>query len=238
MSPEQYIQSLGSGFKGNLWSYRFDFISTPSYKDILDKRNSLSNKTVEKTAFFLFLQSKLAKLYSSNLSLSNPGDNNIPLSNYFGTPIGVSSPSWKGTLSAITLPNDEVELTDEIDKNQRTTKTRGKSPLNITIFNDQWNINYTFWKMYISELSNGRIMRYHDTVSFDVFIYLHSINKGRNDSIIQQLCVKPSMTYRFSNCKVTNVSELELSYEGGSDKKTFTLTIDYFDKSTSFNIIA
>ncbi len=123
---------------------------------------------------------------------------------------------WKGLVNGFQIPKIELETTEEVYKFQTFAKNLTKGTLSVDYINDQWNINYSFWRNYVAEICNGIRLKYPSEYMFNTYLEIYSTQHDK------------FQTYIFRKCFVTGTPDVDFTY-GKSELHEFTLDISYRD---------
>jgi len=194
----KYKKNLGLGYTKNRFIVSVDFINPQSW---LTYSNLLSNNQVNVSNAF------------NNVSEAIGFPLSIPVNTEYS-----EFNKWFGVANSVQLPGYLLEAGPEVMKWASYPKGATKSPLTIGYFNDQWDINFQFWRNYVSSICNGRTLKYPDEYMCNVTVVVFNPD------------MTPLKTFIYERCYPAGYTDLDHSYaEAKTAIPTFTVTMNWQD---------
>lgn len=219
-----FKKGYGLGFKTDAWTVTIAF------------ENKEDNKKLQ-TALAFGLKDNIAKTFGT---VAKPGGNVLQtiqagvqaLSSVLG-PFALGSkltkplagPTWKGFCQSIRIPGTTFNVQNPYGQ-VKVPMSKGRQDLGLVYYNDQFNVNYQFWRNYMDYMAPGfDSVRYFDDYSCTVYIDLLTTQQNRHT------------TYKFSGCAPVSINDQDLGNEAAKEPQTvqIAMTWEKFEITSVFS---
>ena len=203
---ERYKRGLGVGFKKNYFFVRvlFSDLRTSLTWNLITT-NNMAN--VEQNTALQNIAQAIG--FPSTFSKGNLDESSAYTEDH----------AWLGLAKGFQHLSYNIEQGPEVMKWRTHAKNATKGVITIDYYNDQWDVNYQFWRNYMREISNGREMKYPSEYQADVELTVFDPEMN---------AVKKHL---YKRCYPLTIDDVDFQ-DDAKDLHTFKVTLTWQDLET------